>query len=278
MKSLQKQSVRILKIGIIVLGSTVLIFPIIWMVSLSLKSMTEIASGTPSLIPQSIHLENYRNTWNAVPFTRYTMNTLLIVSMSVIGNTLINSFVAYGLAKVDFKGKRVVFLMILATMMIPGFVTMIPQYILFSQIGWVNTYLPLIVPSFLGNAFYIFLLRQFFKTVPNTVIEAARIEGASHVKIWWNIAAPMIKSSHITVAIFSFNATWNDFVTPLLYLNDEKLYTLQIGLQSFKEQSTGQWNYLMAGTLIVMIPVVVIYFIFQKHFMQGSNIAVTSTK
>ena len=200
------------------------------------------------------------------------MNTVFITFFAVIGNVLVNSLVAYGFAKIKFSNKKILFMMVLATMMIPGFVTMIPQYILYSKIGWINTYYPLIVPYFLGSSFNIFLLRQFYLTVPKSVIESAKIEGANHFQIWWHLAMPMIKPALATVAIFSFNGAWNDFLHPLLYLRDESKYTLQVGLQIFKEHSSSQWNYLMAGSLMVLIPVIIIFFVFQKYFIQGANI------
>lgn len=253
-------------------GAYILLMPVLWMFSTSLKTMQEIMGQDPHLIPKELHFENYIKTWNSAPFMRYTINTLTITILSVIGNVFINSFVAYGFSKIKFKGRNGLFILVLSMMMIPGFVTMIPQYILFSKIGWINTYLPMIVPNFLGSAFFIFLLRQFYRTIPDTVIESAKVEGASHFQIWRKIAMPMIKSAHLTVAIFAFNDAWNDFLKPLLYLNSEVKYTLQIGLQIFKEQSSSQWNYLMAGSLIVLIPVIILFFVFQKQFIEGSNI------
>jgi multiple sugar transport system permease protein len=190
----------------------------------------------------------------------------------VLANVFVNAFIAYGFAKINFKGREMLFILVLSTMMLPGFITLIPQYVIFAELGLVNTYYPLVLPSFFGSAFNIFLLRQFFKGVPNSMIEAARMEGANHFQIFFKIALPMIKPALFTVAIFSFNGVWNDFLGPLLYLNDESLYTLQLGLQVFKEQSSTQWNYLMAGSLLVLMPVIILFFFFQKYFIQGSNI------
>lgn len=253
-------------------GSLMILSPLWWMFSTSLKTMQEVMSFPPTFLPESWNFSNYLRTWEAAPFTRYTINTLTITTIVVIGNVLSNSFIAYGFAKIPFRGKNVLFMIVLATMMIPGFVTLIPQYVLFAKLGWINTYYPLIVPAFFGSAFNIFLLRQFYMTIPTELIEAAKIEGANHFYIWWKIGLPLTKPAIATVAIFSFNGAWNDFLGPLLYLNDENLYTLQIGLQVFKGQLNTQWNYLMAGSLLVLLPVIVIFFIFQKYFIQGINL------
>lgn len=229
-------------------------------------------SFPPTFFPESWNWSNYIRTWEAAPFTRYTINTLTITTLVVIGNVISNSFIAYGFAKIPFRGKNVLFAIVLATMMIPGFVTLIPQYVLFAKLNWVNTYFPLVVPAFFGSAFNIFLLRQFYMTIPNELIEAAKMEGANHFYIWWKIGLPLTKPAIATVAIFSFNGAWNDFLGPLLYLNDENLYTLQIGLQVFKGQMNTQWNYLMAGSLLVLLPVILLFFFFQKYFIQGINL------
>ncbi|HEY4537907.1 MAG TPA: carbohydrate ABC transporter permease [Erysipelothrix sp.] len=257
---------------LLLFGAIILLLPLVWMVSISLKSMEEIMSGSQNLIPKKVHFSNYIKTWHAAPFNRYALNTIFITLMSVIGNVLMNALIAYGFAKINFKGKNVLFVLVLTTMMIPGFVTMVPKYILYSKIGWLNTYLPLIVPAFLGSAFNIFLLRQFYMTISDSVIESAKMEGANHFQIWWHIAMPMIKPALLTIAIYAFNGAWNDFLNPLLYLRDERKYTLQIGLQIFKEQSSSQWNYLMAGSLIVLLPVLILFFVFQKQFIEGANI------
>ncbi|MDN7227769.1 carbohydrate ABC transporter permease [Planococcus sp. N064] len=257
---------------LLAIGSLLILSPLWWMFATSLKTMAEVMSFPPSFWPEDWLFSNYIKTWEAAPFTRYTINTLTITILVVIGNVLSNSFIAYGFAKIPFRGKNILFAIVLATMMIPGFVTLIPQYVLFANLGWVNTYYPLIVPAFFGSAFNIFLLRQFYMTIPTELIEAAKMEGANHFYIWWKIGLPLTKPAIATVAIFSFNGAWNDFLGPLLYLNDENLYTLQIGLQVFKGQLSTQWNYLMAGSLLVLLPVILIFFFFQKYFIQGINL------
>ncbi|WP_114165128.1 carbohydrate ABC transporter permease [Exiguobacterium sp. TNDT2] len=255
------------------IGSVLILLPLWWMISTSLKPMAEILQFPPTFFPDDWQFSNYIKTWQAAPFTLYLVNTLFITLLVVIGNVLVNAFVAYGFAKIQFPGRNVWFIILLATMMIPGFVTLVPQYILFSRLGWLNTYLPLIVPAFFGSAFFIFLLRQFYLRIPNELIEAARMDGASHFYIWWHIMLPLSKPILATVAIFSFNGAWNDFLGPLLYLNDETKYTLQLGLQVFKSEANTQWNLLMAGSLIVLLPVIILFFIFQKYFIEGMDLS-----
>lgn len=264
---------RIFNFVLLAAGSLLVLSPLWWMFATSLKTMAEVMSYPPSFFPESWEWTNYIRAWNAAPFTTYTINTITITTFVVIGSVAANSFIAYGFAKIPFRGKSIWFAIVLSTMMIPGFVTLIPQYILFSNLGWVNTYYPLIIPHFFGSAFYIFLLRQFYMTIPTELVEAAKMEGASHFYIWWKIGLPLTKPALATVAIFSFNGAWNDFLGPLLYLNDENLYTLQLGLAVFKGQLSTQWNYLMAGSLLVLLPVILLFFFFQKYFIQGINLS-----
>lgn len=261
---------------VLVAGSLILLSPVWWMFATSVKSMQEIAQYPPTFVPKQFNFQNYADAWSspAADFTRWALNTAFITVSVVIGNVLANSFIAYGFAKTRFRGRRLMFSVVLATMMIPGFVTMIPQYILFSRLGWMNTYLPLIVPAFFGSAFYIFLLRQFYMSISNELLEAARIDGANHFTIWMRIAVPLAKPAIATIAIFSFNGAWNDFLGPLLYVNDETLYTLQIGLQTFRGMAgQTQWNYLMAASLLVLLPVILLFFFFQKYFIQGMDLS-----
>lgn len=258
---------------ILILVSIVLMLPLVWMVSTSLKPMTEIAQFPPTLLPEEVQWENYLETINSFPFFQYAKNTLFITFFVVLGNVLSNSFIAYGFAKIDFPGKGLLFSLVLATMMIPSFVVMIPQYVLFSKIGWVGTYLPLIVPSFFGSGFNIFLMRQFYLSIDDELIEAAQIDGANHLYIWSRLMLPLTKPALITIGIQSFNGAWNDFLGPLLYIHEESKYTLQIGLQVFQSQSTTQWNYLMAGATLVLLPTVLLFLFAQKYFIEGMDLS-----
>ena len=269
-----KDKVRLTFVTLLLLaGSTLILLPLWWMISTSLKSPAEIAQYPPTFFPKEFNFNNYIEAWQTAPFTRWALNTIFLATVGTIGSVLVNSLVAYGFAKIKFKGRNVLFALVLSTMLIPGFVTMVPQYILFSKLGWVNTYLPLLVPAFLGSAFFIFLLRQFMMGIPNELIEAAVLDGAGHLQIWWHIMLPLTKPALITVAIFTFNGAWNDLLGPLLYLNDESMYTLQIGLQTFKGTVQTQWHYLMAMSVTVLLPVILLFFFFQKYFIEGSNIS-----
>jgi multiple sugar transport system permease protein len=272
----KKRISNIIVFTILAAGSILLLSPMWWMFATSVKNMQEIMTFPPTFWPNEWHFENYINTLKAAPFWRYTLNTLFLAFFAVVANTLSNSFIAYGFAKIKFKGRSVWFAILLATMMLPGFVTLIPQYVMFAKLGWLNTYLPLIIPQFFGGAFFIFLLRQFYLTIPNELIEAAKIDGASHFYIWLRIIVPLSKPAIATVAIFTFNGSWNDFLGPLLYVNDESLYTLQLGLQVFKGQVQTQWNYLMAGSIMVLLPVIILFFIFQRYFIEGMNLTAGS--
>ncbi|MBF8808517.1 MAG: carbohydrate ABC transporter permease [Enterococcus lacertideformus] len=270
--SVNRQTKKIVTYILMSAIGIILLIPLLWMVFTSLKPMEEIVRYPPTFFPEKIVWQNYIDTITAFPFWRYARNTLLITALVVVGNVLSNSFIAYGFAKLDFPGKKLLFALVLSTMMIPGFVTMIPQYVLFSKIGWVGTYLPLIVPSFFGNAFNIFLMRQFYLSINNELIEAAEIDGANHLYIWSHLMLPLTKPALITIAINSFNVAWNDFLGPLLYIQDQEKYTLQIWLQVFQNQATTQWNYLMAGATLVLIPTVLMFFFAQRYFIEGMDL------
>ena len=257
---------------ILLLGALIILFPIAWMISTSLKSLPEVAKYPPTLLPEQPMWENFIIAWNKAPFTQYTINTLIIVFFSIIGAVLSNSFVAYGFAKIDFRGKKFLFKIVLATMMIPGFITLVPQYVIYSKIGWVDTYLPLIVPIFCANAFHIFMMRQFYRTIPNELIEAAKVDGAGHFYIWGKLIMPLVKPVLATVALIAFKGAWGDFQGPLLYLSDRNKYTLQLGLQVFKGEGYTEWNYLMAISFLSMIPILILFFCFQNYFIEGMNV------
>jgi ABC-type glycerol-3-phosphate transport system permease component len=220
-----------------------------------------------------VHLENFRKslTQEGMPFGRFFLNSLLIVVSTVAGATMSAALCAYGFARLRFRGRDPLFLLLLSTMMIPGQVTMIPVYIMFKELHWINTYLPLIVPAwFGGGAFSIFLLRQFFQSIPFEMEEAARIDGAGPLGTWWRIILPLSLPALATVAIFTFMGGWNDFMGPLIYLNDTDKFTLALGLNLFKGQyGTDTPHLMMAATLVVLAPVLLLFFFAQKHFIQG---------
>lgn len=268
----KRKIVNVVLFIVLSLGALIILFPIAWMLSTALKTAPEVAAYPPKLLPETPLFENFAIAWSKAPFTRYTLNTLIIVFFTIVGGVFSNSFIAYGFAKINFVGKQFLFTIVLATMMIPGFVTLVPTYVIFSKIHWVNTYLPLIVPVFFGNAFHIFMMRQFYRTIPNELSEAARVDGAGHFYIWGKLMMPLVKPVMATVALINFKSAWSDFQGPLLYLSDRTKYTLQLGLQVFKGQGYTEWNYLMAVSFLSMIPILVLFFCFQNYFIEGMNV------
>ncbi|SKA85316.1 carbohydrate ABC transporter membrane protein 2, CUT1 family [Clostridium sp. USBA 49] len=263
---------KIIVLVILTIGAVFIMFPLLWMISTALKSDKELFINT-SFIPRDWVWENFPKAWKSAPFTIYLKNTVFITIMGVIGALISNSLVAYGFAKINFKGKKVLFAIVLATMMIPGTVTMIPTYILYSRLKWVGTFLPLVVPPFFAGAFNVFLLRQFLLGIPNDYSEAAKIEGANEFMIYWKIILPLCKPALTAIAIFEFNGKWNDFMGPLLYLTDEKMYTLQMGLRTFQGQNGMEWQLFMAASLIVLLPVIIIFFTLQNYFIEGVSMS-----
>lgn len=253
-------------------ASLTVIMPLWFMISTALKSMDEVFTYPITWYPHDPIWNNFKDAWMSADFTRWFLNSVFVAGFAILGGVLANSLVAYGFAKIKFPGKNIMFTIILATMMIPEFVTMIPQYVLYAKLGWVGTYLPLIVPQFMGSAYFIFMLRQFYAGIPNSLIESAQMDGASHFCIWRRIMLPMAKPAIMTVVVLSFNWSWNDFLKPLLYLTDTESFTLQIGLKIFVSQSNTQWNYLMAASCIVLLPIIVVFMCLQKYFTAGMNL------
>ena len=239
---------------------------------MALKPDSEIFSM--NFFPTELHWENFAKAITSIPFFLYLRNTLIILIPVMIGTIFSSAIVAYGFSRFKFKGKRVWFLILLATMMLPGQITMIPQYLIFRALGWVDTFLPLIVPSFFGGgAFNIFLLRQYMSGIPKDFDEAARMDGAGPFKVFLRIILPMCKPVLTAVAIFTFMGVWNDFNGPLIYLYDSKKFTLSLGLSFFKGMYTSQWNQLMAATILVMLPILILFFIAQQYIIDGISIS-----
>jgi len=250
--------------------ATMLILPFLWILSTSLKGNESIFVIPPKWIPEQFHWENYANVFEKMPFLTYLRNSVFISSMTIIGTLLSSSLVAYAFACLKWPGRNGVFIFVLATMMLPMQVTMIPLFVLFKNLGWLNTFRPLIVPAFFGGgAFNIFLLRQFFLTIPGELFDAARIDGCSEWRIYWNIVLPLAKPALATVAILTFMMTWNDFFGPLIYLSDKLKGTLALGLAMFIGQHQTEWGMLMAASVMMMIPMIVLFFLFQKYFIRG---------
>lgn len=242
--------------------------PFLWMIMTSLKSNAEIIKQ--NFIPQELVFSNYPKALTTMPFGQYTINTLIITGLNMIGTVVSASLVAYAFARLRWKGRDIWFILMLSTMMLPSQVTQIPLFILYKNLGWLNTYLPLVVGSYFGGgAFNIFLLRQFFKTLPNELAEAARIDGCSEMGIFIKIMMPLCKPALATIAIFSFMGSWNDFFGPLIYLTEPKHYTIALGLRAFQGYSGVQWNLLMAASVVTALPTLIIFFCFQNYFVKG---------
>ena len=271
--------------GVLIALSLPYLLPLIWMVSTSFKGDAQIfpheGSGVSpvslaNLIPHPLVPGNYPDALKTVPFGTYLKNTLFLCALNVFGAVLSSAIVAYGFARLRFKGRELLFFLLLATIALPAQVTMIPKFAMFSWLGWYGTFLPLFVPAFFGSPFFIFLMRQFFLTLPEELAEAARIEGASEWDILWRIVLPLSKPVLATCALFQFLATWNDFFDPLLYINDPSRYTLAYGLQQFMSSYDSKWAQLMAASTMFILPIIILFFLAQKTFIQG--IATTGSK
>lgn len=253
-------------------ASFVMIYPLLWMVASSLKPNNEIF-GQLGLIPSDPQWSNYTSGWNALPvsFTNFFWNSAVVTVLSVIGNVISCSFAAYAFARLEFSGKTIWFALMMMTLMIPYHVVLIPQYLTFLQLGWVNTYLPLVVPRFLASdAFFIFLMIQFFRQLPRELDEAAMIDGCSPFKIYWAIILPLSLPAMTTAAIFSFIWTWEDFLGPLVYLNDIKDYTVPLALRMFLSQdSVSEFGQMFAMSVLSILPIILFFVIFQRFIIRG---------
>ncbi len=256
--------------------SILFLFPFLWLIGTSVKPENEAMAFPPTLLPKEWDLANYKEVFTLVDFGQYYMNSIIVTVCVVIGTVVSSTIVAYGFARIKGKGRNFWFVLLLGTMMLPPQVTMIPVYMIFSKLGWVNTFLPLIVPSFFGSAYFIFLLRQFFKTIPKELEESAYLDGCGPFGIFWRIIIPLSVPSIITVALLSFMWTWNDFLNPLIYLNDDSKYTLALGILQFKGALLIQWGPMMAASVFIILPLIIIFFVGQKYFVQG--IATTGGK
>ncbi|MBX6773269.1 MAG: carbohydrate ABC transporter permease [Chloroflexi bacterium] len=260
---------HLLALLVLVVGAVGFVFPLVWMISTSLKSESEVFAVPPIWIPATIRWDNYPAVFTYFPFWLYLRNTLLITVPSVLGTVISSALPAYGFSRIRWPGRDAVFALVLATLMIPGWTTLIPVYVLFARMHWVGTFLPLIVPNFFGSAFFIFLLRQFFLRQPQELVDAARIDGASHLGVFARIILPLSKPALAVVALFSFMANWTDFFGPLIFLNNADLYTLSIGLYSFQSQHQTDWTTLMAASLMVLSPMIILFFFTQRTFVEG---------
>jgi multiple sugar transport system permease protein len=270
---------------VLIIICTLAILPFAWMVSTSLKTLEATMAYPPQLFPRHLQWQNYLEVFRSekASFLLWTRNTLIIAALGVTGTTLSSALVAYGFAKLRFKGRGILFALMLSTMMVPFPVTMVPLFTLFKWLGshtgmpWLGTFKPLWVPAFFGSAFNIFLLRQFFLTIPSELSEAARIDGCTELGIFCRIILPLSRPALAVVALFAFMAIWNDFLGPLVYLQRPEQFTLALGLQNFQSKAGGtSWHLLMAASTLVVLPAILLFFLAQKTFIEG--IATTGTK
>lgn len=259
---------------ILVLWTVLILLPIVTMLMTSFKTFEDVQMNPASLLPERFIFNNYINVFGEFPFARFLLNSVIITFSATIGTTLSAALVAYAFARFDFKGKNIIFTIMLATIFIPGQILQIPLFELYRTIGWVNSFKPLIIPAFLGGGITnVFLIRQFFLSLNRSLFESAEIDGANELRIFAQLAAPLSEAIILTVAIFSFTGNWNDFYSPLLYLSDEKKYTLAYALvmyfDKFKIGSYKAWNIISAANLVVIMPIIVLYFFAQKYFVEG---------
>jgi multiple sugar transport system permease protein len=260
---------RIAPVIVIVILAAIYLTPFVWMVSTSLKTQTQSIASPPVLIPGPITIDAFPLAFVRMDFLRGLGNTLIYAVPSVIGTVVSCSLVAYGFALVNWRGRNVVFVIMLTTMMLPSQVTLIPLYVIYAKLGWINTFLPLVLPTFLGTPFFIFLLRQFFLGIPRELLDAARLDGASELRILTRIVAPLAAPALITVALLTFIDKWNDFYGPLLYLQKPELRPLSLSIQVFQSAHRTDWPQTMAASILVAAPLVLIYFFAQRKFIEG---------
>lgn len=256
---------------VLICASFGFVFPFLWMLFTALKTPQELLLGFQQFFPKDPQWGNFVTAVTKIPFFMYLKNSLIIVTLSVMGTLFSATTAAYAFAKLRWRGRDKWFVIMLATMMIPIQVILIPTYIMYSYIGWLSTRLPLIVPAFFGGgaAFYIFLLRQFFKGIPKELTESAIIDGANHIQIFFRIMLPLSKPALLTVALFTFMVTWNDYFGPLIFLSNPDHWTLAIGLRSFQTQFGGRYDLMMAASILIMLPTLILFFIAQKSFIEG---------
>lgn len=258
-------------------GAVLFSIPFLWTVSTALKTNEQVFAFPPRWLPSPVEWANFARAWTELPFPTFVWNTVLVTLLSTFGQVLSASLVAYGFARFKWRGRNALFYLLLSTMMLPSQVTMIPVFLLWRQLGLIDTFVPLIAPAFFGGgAFTIFLLRQFFMTVPKELDEAAMLDGANPFIIWWRVLLPLSRPALITVVLFSFLGHWDDFMGPLVYLNSMEKYTVSIGLRMFQDMFGTQLELLMAASLIHIIPTVILFFVAQRYFIKG--IAMTGLK
>jgi multiple sugar transport system permease protein len=260
---------RVLIYAVLVVCSLAMLMPLFWMATSSLKQNFAVFTFPPVWVPQPPQWDNYPAALTFLPFIDFFKNTLFIALSTTVGALLSNTLVAYAFARLEARGRELLFYVALSTLMLPYAVVMIPQFVIFTKLGWVNTFAPLVVPSFFGNPFFIFLLRQFFLGIPRELEDAAALDGAGVLQTLFRVILPVSIPALVTVVIFQIQATWNDFLGPLLYLSHESLFTVALGLQYFLGEDGGAWNWLMAVSTVSIVPVMLMFFFAQRLFIRG---------
>lgn len=253
----------------LILFSLYFIGPFLWVILTAFKTQAEVNVYPPQVFPSEWRWSNFTDAWNSQPFNTYLLNSVLITVFTTIGQVISSSLVAYGFARYDFKFKNILFMLLLSSMMLPWDVTMIPQYMLFNKLGWINTLKPLIIPGMLGSAYYVFLLRQFLMNFPDDIANAAKIDGANDFQIYSKIFLPIMKAPLILIAILNILTVWNDYLGPLIFLQDRSKYTLALGLASFQGVHGNNTIGIMAITILMMIPPILIFLFAQKYIIEG---------
>ena len=250
-----------------------MLFPLFWVITTALKGNNDIYKVPPEFFPSEFHWENFQKSWDAINFGRLLLNTTIITLLNVIGQVSSSMLVGYALARIRFPGRKIWFYVFVGSMMLPSIVTLIPLFRLYLNLNWYDSWLPLWIPAFFGNPFFIFLARQYYLSIPYDLDESAKIEGAGHFAIFTRIMIPLTSPVWITMAILAFQATWNDYLNPLIYLQSQDNWTLSLGIATFKTSFAGvsnsQWNLYMAATLLYMLPSVLVFFLAQRYFMAG---------
>ena len=265
----RKTSVTVLIYLLLSIGAISCLIPLLWLIRSSLMSTEDMFKLPLIFFPKKLRVQNYVDVFTMVPFAKFYMNTVFVVVFNIIGALISNLMIAYGLTRIEFKGRKLMFSLSIGTLMLPAYVQLIPLFLEWNWFGKINTFLPLIVPAFFGNAFFIFMLCQFLRTIPRDFDEAAFMDGASYPLIIVKIIFPLVKPAMAVVAIFQFMFTWNDFMTPLLFLNDMEKYTLAIGIRTFISTYYTPWGVLMAAATLTILPLIVLFFSAQKYFISG---------
>jgi multiple sugar transport system permease protein len=268
---IRKRIIALLRHVVLIAVTIAFLMPFYWMLISAFKENTMVFSNPIKWFPNPIRWQNFPAAFNypGFPFLKFLWNSTYYAGMVTIGTVISCSMAGYAFARLRFPGRNSLFSVTIASLMIPGIVTFIPVFLLFKNLGWLGSYKPLIIPAFFGNAFFIFMMRQFFRTMPEELADAARVDGASEFTIFWRIMLPLVRPALIVMAVFTFLWTWHDFFGPLIYLNQQDQYPLSLGLYAFRSRRTTEWGLMMAGATLTTFPLVILFFFAQRYFLQG---------